>query len=123
MKQSLELKLQQLLERFQEIGQLLSDASIIADQNQFKALSKEYAQLEPVATHYGEYSQAVQEVNSLQELIDGTEQELAEMASGEIDDAHAKVNELEELLQWHLIPKDPDDARNSLPRSTCWHRW
>lgn len=112
MKQSLELKLQQLLERFQEIGRLLSDASIIADQNQFKALSKEYAQLEPVATHYDEYTHAVQEVSALQELIDGPDPELAEMASSEINDAHAKVDNLEELLQEHLIPKDPDDSRN-----------
>ena len=112
MKQSLELKLQQLLERFQEIGQLLSDASIIADQNQFKALSKEYAQLEPIATHYDEYVQAVHDVSALQELTDSDEKELADMARDEIDDAQAKVNALEELLQWHLIPKDPDDARN-----------
>lgn len=112
MKQSLELKLQQLLERFQEIGQLLSDASIIADQSQFKALSKEYAQLEPIATHYDEYVQAVHDVSALQELIDSDEKELADMARDEIDDAQTKVNALEELLQWHLIPKDPDDARN-----------
>ena len=41
MKKSLEFKLEQLLERFQEVGRLLSEAAVIADQTQFRALSKE----------------------------------------------------------------------------------
>ena len=85
MKKSLELKLEQMLERFQEVERLLSEASVIADQNQFKALSKEYAQLEPIASHYDEYLQAVKEVQSLQELIDSGEKELADMAQAEKD--------------------------------------
>lgn len=112
MKKSLELKLQQMLERFQEVGRLLSEASIIADQNQFRALSKEYAQLEPVATCYGEYQEAVDNLSSLQELLNGDDKELAAMAEDEIEAATASVDTLDETLQWHLIPKDPDDERN-----------
>ena len=112
MKKSLELKLEQLLERFQEIGRLLSEATIIADQNQFRALSKEYAQLEPVATCYDHYLQAQENVASLQELMSGDDKELATMATEEIDTAIAAVETLDEELQGHLIPKDPDDERN-----------
>ena len=112
MKKSLELKLEQLLERFQEIGRLLSEASIIADQNQFRALSKEYAQLEPVATCYDHYLQTKTNATSLQELLVGEDKELAAMAAEEIDAATAAVETLDEELQWHLIPKDPDDERN-----------
>lgn len=112
MKKSLELKLEQLLERFQEIGRLLSEASVIADQNQFKALSKEYAQLEPVATCYNQYLEAQANLASLQELQEGDDKELAAMAGEEINAAIEAVDKLDEELQWHLIPKDPDDARN-----------
>ena len=112
MKKSLELKLEQMLERFQEIGRLLSEASVIADQNQFRALSKEYAQLEPVATCYEHYLQTAANLTSLQELMAGDDKELAAMAHEEIDAATAAVNTLDEELQWHLIPKDPDDERN-----------
>ena len=112
MKKSLELKLQQMLERFQEVGRLLSEASVIADQNQFRALSKEYAQLEPVATCYGEYQEAALNLSSLQELLSGDDKELAAMADEEIETATAAVETLDENLQWHLIPKDPDDERN-----------
>ena len=112
MKKSLELKLEQMLERFQEIARLLSEASVIAHQNEFKALSKEYAQLEPVATCYEQYLQAQASVGSLQELLNGEDKELAEIAADEIDGAKAVVDKLDEELQWHLIPKDPDDERN-----------
>jgi len=112
MKKSLELKLQQMLERFQEVGRLLSEASIIASQNQFKALSKEYAQLEPVATCYESYIEAQENLSSLQELIESEDKELATMAEDELESAKKRIDELDEQLQWHLIPKDPDDERN-----------
>lgn len=112
MKKSLEFKLQQMLERFQEVSRLLSEASIIADQNQFKALSKEYAQLDPVAHCYEAYLQAQDNLNSLNELISSDDNELATMAAEELDGAQKEVADLDEQLQYHLIPKDPDDERN-----------
>ena len=112
MKTSLKLKLEQMLERFQEISRLLSEANIIADQNQFKALSKEYAQLEPVATCYDLYLHACTNVESLQEMLDGDDAEMAQMAGDEMPAAKDSVEKLDDELQWHLIPKDPDDERN-----------
>lgn len=112
MKTSLKLKLEHLLERFQEIGRLLSESTVITDQNQFKALSKEYAQLEPVATCYEIYLNACANVTSLQEMLDSQDAELAEMAADDMPEAKAQVLTLDEELQWHLIPKDPDDERN-----------
>lgn len=112
MKKSLELKLQQLFERFQEVGRLLSEPSIIANQEQFKALSKEYAQLDPVAECYKSYLSAVDNLSSLQELVSGDDKDLAAMAQEELESAGKQVEALDEQLQWHLIPKDPDDDRN-----------
>lgn len=112
MKKSLELKLQYMLERFQEVGRLLSESSVIADQNQFKALSKEYAQLEPVAHCYEAYIQAQENFTSLEELLNGDDKELANMAEEELEPAKQSLESLDEQLQWHLIPKNPDDERN-----------
>lgn len=112
MKKSLETKLEQMLERFQEVERLLSEASVIADQTRFKALSKEYAQLEPIATCYEQYSTVQTNLVSLQELLDGADQELSAMAAEEIAGEKANKQALETQLQWHLLPKDPDDARN-----------
>lgn len=112
MKKSLELKLQQMLERYEEVGRLLSEASIIADQNQFKSLSKEYAQLEPVSQCYEPYLEAKNNLDSLNELLESDDKDLATMAEEEIDTVKKQIEELDEQLQWHLIPKDPDDERN-----------
>lgn len=112
MKKSLELKLQQMLERYEEVGRLLSEASIIADQNQFKPLSKEYAQLEPISQCYESYLEAKNNLDSLNELLESDDKDLATMAEEEIDTVKKQIEELDEQLQWHLIPKDPDDERN-----------
>ena len=112
MKTSLKLKLEHMLERFQEISRLLSEASVISDQNQFKALSKEYALLEPVASCYDLYLQACDNVTSLQEMLDGDDADMAQMAEEEMVSAKENVEKLDDELQWHLIPKDPDDERN-----------
>jgi peptide chain release factor 1 len=112
MKKSLELKLEQMHERYEEVGRLLSEPSVIADQNQFKSLSKEYAQLEPVAQCYEAYLNAKDNLHNLQELIQGDDNELATMAQEELPVAEQQIEELDETLQWHLIPKDPDDERN-----------
>jgi len=112
MKKSLELKLEQLQERYEEIGQLLSDASIIADQNKFRNLSKEYAQLEPLAQCVLLYRQAKTNLSDLQEMQSSIEPELANLALEEIPTAEENLDRLEAELQAHLVPKDPDDGRN-----------
>lgn len=112
MKKSLEFKLQQMLERFQEVSRLLSEASVIANQEQFKALSKEYAQLDPVAQCYQAYLDAQTNLASLHEMRSGDDKELALMAEEEIQPTQQHIEALDEQLQWHLIPKDPDDERN-----------
>lgn len=112
MKKSIESKLEHMHERFQEIERLLSEASIIADQEQFKSLSKEYAQLEPIARCYDEYVQTRDNVTELQTFMNSDDPELAQMAEDELETAKEKQKQLNDALQTHLIPKDPDDKRN-----------
>lgn len=112
MKKSLELKLQQLLERFQEVNVLLSDAATLADAHQFKMLSKEFARLEPLAQTYERYVDTTQQLLALHELMQGDDKELALMAKDEQSDMEQTLAQLEETLQVYLIPTDPDDERS-----------
>ena len=112
MKTSLKVKLEHMHERFQEIGRLLSESSVISDQDQFKILSKEYAQLEPIVSCFELYLTACANMISLQDMLDGEDADMAEMAEEEMGIAKEKLAQLDEELQWHLIPKDPDDERN-----------
>ncbi len=110
MKESLQRKLKTLVHRYEEIGGLLSDAEIISNQNRFRDLSKEYAQLEALVLTYKEYSQIAARLQSAKELLNDKEmRELAELELAELEPSKA---ELEATLQTLLLPQDPNDERN-----------
>lgn len=112
MKKSLKIKLEQLFERFEEIKHLLSDPDVIADTDQFKALSKEYAQLEPVAEDYENLMKAESEQDSLNELMTSGDKEMMAMAKEEYAELESHIKALNTALQVHLIPADPNDKGN-----------
>ena len=113
MKDSVIRKLEGLLERNEEVLALLSDAEIIADQERFRALSKEYSQLEEVVKSFKAYRQAEDDLASAQEMLSEDDADLKEMAQEEIKEAKATLEALEGELQILLLPKDPKDDNNA----------
>jgi peptide chain release factor 1 len=112
MKPSIQLKLDTLSERFEEITALLSLAETQSDQNKFRALSQEYAQLEPLVACYKRYQENEDELESAKEMAKDSDPELREMAKEEIQEAESRRDELTQELQILLLPKDPNDNRN-----------
>ncbi|WJG08250.1 peptide chain release factor 1 [Aliiglaciecola sp. LCG003] len=112
MKDSVVSKLESLIERFEEVQALLSNAEIIADQNKFRALSKEYSQLEDVVKAFKQYQQAQQDLSSAQEMMQEDDAEMREMAQEEYKAAKSSIESLETELQILLLPKDPNDESN-----------
>ncbi len=110
MKPSLRGKLEQIADRFEEITALLADPEVQNDQNQFRDLSREYAQLEPVVESYRRFSQAEADIESAQEML--ADPEMAELAAEELAEAEHTRDLLEPELQLLLIPADPNDQRN-----------
>lgn len=113
MKDSVIRKLEGLLERNEEVLALLSDASVIADQERFRALSKEYSQLEDVVRSFKAFQQAEEDLESAQEMLGEDDPELKEMAQEEIKAAKQVLETLEDELQILLLPKDPKDDNNA----------
>lgn len=109
-KDSIKLKLENLKQRFEEVTQLLADPDIIADQDQFRKLSMEYSQLEPISKEFEAFLLAEEDLGTAQEML--SDPELKDMAQDEIKDANTKMAELELSLQKHLLPKDPNDSSN-----------
>ena len=68
MKESIRLKLESVQERFEEIAGLLADPDVIADQNQFRELSKEYARVEPVVKSFENYQAILGDIDAAREL-------------------------------------------------------
>ena len=79
MKSSIVAKLEALYERHEEVQALLGDAATIADQDKFRALSREYAQLSDVARCYTDWRQVQEDIETAQMMLD--DPEMREMTS------------------------------------------
>ena len=110
MKPSILHKIEHLGERYQEVGALLGEADIIANQPRFRALSQEYAELEPIALAWHDYRQLLTDLDGARELL--KDPDLQEMAEEEIAENDIRREQLELELQRLLLPKDPNDGRN-----------
>ncbi|HCA77944.1 MAG TPA: peptide chain release factor 1 [Alteromonas sp.] len=112
MKESVVIKLENLVERFAEVQALLSDPGVIGDQDKFRALSKEFSQLEDVVAGFNAYKQAEEDLASAEEMMAEDDAEMREMAQEEMKTAKREIERLEAELQILLLPRDPNDDRN-----------
>ena len=103
-------KLEALAERHEEVGRLLADPGVISDNARFRALSREYSQLEPVANALAEHDRAQHDL--AEALTMRADAELRELAEAEIPAAQLRIAELESSLGLLLIPRDPRDEGN-----------
>lgn len=113
MKASIKARLEGVTERHEEIAALLGDPDTIGDQNRFRDLSREYSQLEPIVKAFSDYSSALGDKASAEEMLRDSDPDLREMAQEEIDTATQSIEELEQALQTLLLPKDPRDENNA----------
>ena len=112
MKASLLTKLETISERYEELGALLSDGEIISDQNKFRDLSREYAEVEPVVKCYAQYSQVEENLEEAELLLKDGDEDIREMAQEEIKSGQSQRDELALELQTLLLPRDPNDSHN-----------
>jgi peptide chain release factor 1 len=112
MKDSIRNKLDNLKDRFDELEALLSDAEIIADQNRFRDLSKEYAEIEEVVKSYNHFQQICDELEQAKEMQKDSDPDIREMADEEVRSNSEELEKLELNLQTLLLPKDSKDRLN-----------
>lgn len=112
MKESLLLRLDNISERYEELGHLLSDPGVISDQNRFRDLSREYSELEPVVKSYAAYKQTLEDIEEAQSLMKDGDADMREMAQEELKEAEANRETQDLELQTLLLPKDPNDKNN-----------
>ncbi len=106
-------KLDDILMRYEEILNLLSDPQIVADTQRFTALMKEQGELAPIAETYEEYKKCNQNIeDSLTMLREEADEELRTLAKEEMAESKTRLQELEQKLRILLLPKDPNDEKN-----------
>jgi peptide chain release factor 1 len=112
MKASLLTKLETLSDRHEEVSALLGDGEIIADQQRFRELSREYSQLEEIARGYAAYRSVQGDLEEARQMLEDADAELREMAREELESGAQRLAELEVELQTLLLPRDPQDSHN-----------
>ncbi|MDD1610891.1 MAG: peptide chain release factor 1 [Methylococcaceae bacterium] len=112
MKHSIQIKLENLCERYDEIAALLSEPEVQGNQNKFRTLSQEYAQIGPLVDCYKHYEQTLAALASAQEMATDNDPEMRELAKEEINEAQNQLDTIDHELQLLLLPKDPNDNRN-----------
>ena len=112
MKPSLLTKLETLSDRHEEVSALLSDSQTISDQNKFRELSREYAELEPVITCYTRYRQVNADLEEARQMLEDADPEVREMAREELESGGKQLAALEDELQTLMLPRDPRDSHN-----------
>ncbi len=112
MKESIRFKLESVSDRFEEIAGLLADPDVIADQNQFRELSKEYSRVEPVVKLFNDYQNLSQDITAAEEMANDADAEVREMGQEELTGLTEASKTLLLQLQKSLIPPDPHDEAN-----------
>ena len=106
-------RLQMLADRYEELGELLSDPDVIADSKRFMELSKEMADLRETVEKYEKYKQVVQQIKDDEEMLStGLDDEMAAMGNEELSDSKNEKQKLEQEIKILLLPKDPNDGKD-----------
>ncbi len=108
-------KLEAIRERFNEVSQQITQPEVVSDLKKYKTLSKEYKDLEKIMVEFAIYENILSNIESAKEVI-ATEkdEEFREMAKMELDELNPKKTEMEAILKEMLIPRDPNDSKNSI---------
>lgn len=106
-------RLENLVRRYEEITNELTEPSVVNDQNRFRKIMKEQADLQPLVDAYIEYKRCKETIeDSLTMLESESDEEMREMLKEELSEARKQITELERHMKILLLPKDPNDDKN-----------
>jgi peptide chain release factor 1 len=108
-------KLEGVKKRFEEVGRLISDPSIMSDMDKYIKLNKEYKELKPIIESYDKFVLILGNIDDAKRILaEEKDPELREMAKMELDELMEQVTPMEEHIRLLLIPKDPEDDKNAI---------
>lgn len=107
-------KLEAIKARFEQVGVALTNPEVVSNQKEFSKLSKEYKQLEKIVQPFERYKKVLADVEFSRELLNGSDEDMKELAKEELPAYEAEMEKLEAELKKLLIPKDPQDDKNAI---------
>jgi peptide chain release factor 1 len=107
-------RLKDVARRYEELERLIADPAVLANPRELAKVGKERAQLEELVVRYREWEHVQREIQEHRELAHDKDTELRELARGELPALEARQQALEAILKQLLLPKDPNDERNTV---------
>jgi len=105
-------KLHSVESRYDELLTLLGDATVQADQSQYRAHAKAVAEIEPIVEKFRDYKAVVSEIAQAEDLAAGDDAEMQALAQEELSGLKARAEALMSEIRILLIPKDPNDEKD-----------
>lgn len=105
-------KLEGIKARFEDIGISLTNPEVVRDTQKFSALSREYRELEKIVEVYNQYKALLENIAFHKEVLQGDDDEMRQMAKGDMDALEEDKTRTEEVIRQLLVPKDPQDDKN-----------
>ncbi len=108
-------KLESIKKRFEEISHIIIQPDAMADMKKFAQLNKEYKELEKIVIRYKEYAETLHNIENAKKLLElEKDEDFRSIIKQELEELPLKKEKLEEELKQLLIPKDPNDGKNSI---------
>lgn len=107
-------KIKETEERFHELETLLGQPEVVQDQKRYQKYAKEHSVLAPIITVLREHQALEDEIAGSRSLLEDPDPEMKKLAREEIGALGAQLTNAENALKLLLLPKDPNDAKNTL---------
>jgi peptide chain release factor 1 len=107
--------LEKIEEKHEELTKLLSDPSVLSDKNRYKNIAKEQnnlAEIVDLSTKYKKVLRSIEEDEKLSK--ESEDKDLVDLAESELEELYSRKKEYEDKLKIMLLPKDPNDSRNTI---------
>lgn len=106
-------RLQAVVDRYDELNELISDPEVIADTQRFMTLSKEEGELRDTVETYRKYKQVTDQLNEDNEMLhEKLDDDMEQMVKDELKELEPQKEALEDQIRVLLLPKDPNDDKN-----------
>lgn len=105
-------KLRSIEEKYEGLTSLLMDPKVHANQAEFQKYSREHSELQALVTKIREYKTLMEDLNAAEEILNGSDPELKELAQAELDELKKMKPVMEDALKFMLLPVDPRDSKN-----------
>ena len=107
-------KIQTIIARYDELGDLMSQPDAMADMKAFTKLAREHRAMKELVEKSQKYEKDYEQVQEYEEILNSDDDELKELAKEEIGDLRDSLVAQEETLKILLVPRDPDDDKNTI---------